>query len=88
MESIIIDTESAWKPEQKLEGKSADQLPLYGMNQYWQVFTPRQLVALTTFSDIIQETREEVKQDALDIGLHNDGITLGSVLKNVAFINM
>ena len=29
------------------------------------LFTPRQLVALTTFSDLVQEARERVKRDAL-----------------------
>ena len=33
------------------------------------LFTPRQLVALTTFSDLVQEARERVKRDALAAGL-------------------
>ena len=36
-------------------------------------FTPRQLVALTTFSDLVQEARERVKRDALAAGLPDDG---------------
>ena len=31
--------------------------PLYGLTTYGDLFTPRQLVALTTFSDLVQETR-------------------------------
>ena len=54
-----------WKPEFKLIGKSADQLPLYGMKEYWQLFTPRQLTALTTFSDLVAEARTKVLNDAL-----------------------
>ncbi len=53
-----------WKPEFKLTGKSADQLPLYGMKEYWQLFTPRQLAALTTFSDLISEVHDLVIKDA------------------------
>ena len=37
------------------------------------LFTPRQLVALTTFSDLVQEARERVKRDALAAGLPDDG---------------
>ena len=47
--------------------------PLYGLKTYGDLFTPRQLVALTTFSDLVQEARERVKRDALAIGLADDG---------------
>jgi len=33
-------------PEEPLVDKSADQLPLYGMTQYGQLFTPRQMLSL------------------------------------------
>ena len=33
--------------------------PNYGMNTFGDLFTSRQLVALTTLSDLIQETREQ-----------------------------
>jgi putative DNA methylase len=33
----------------------------YGLKTYGDLFTPRQLVALTTFSDLVQEARERVK---------------------------
>ncbi|MBM4389355.1 MAG: DUF1156 domain-containing protein, partial [Deltaproteobacteria bacterium] len=47
-----------WKPENELIGKCRDQLPLYGMNTFGDLFTPRQLVALTTFSDLVAEAME------------------------------
>ena len=37
----------------------------YGMTTWSDLFTPRQLVALTTFSDLVQEARERVQRDAL-----------------------
>ena len=40
------------------------------------LFTPRQLVALTTFSDLVQEARERVKRDALAAGMPDDGKAL------------
>lgn len=39
--------------------------PGYGMKRYVDIFTPRQLVALTTFSDLVGEARERVLADAL-----------------------
>ena len=46
--------------------------PLYGLKTYGDLFTPRQLVALTTFSDLVLEARERVKRDAINAGLSDD----------------
>ena len=43
--------------------------PNYGMTQWADLFTNRQLTALTTFSDLITEARERVLADALAGGL-------------------
>lgn len=43
--------------------------PGYGMNQYVDIFTARQLVALTTFSDLMEEARDKVLADARASGL-------------------
>ena len=59
------EAEPEWRPENNLIGKCRDQLPLYGMNNFADLFTPRQLVALTTFSDLVTEAIARVKQDAL-----------------------
>jgi len=64
-EAVVREAKPGWKPENDLVGKCRDQLPLYGMNTFADLFTPRQLVALTTFSDLAQEARERVKQDAV-----------------------
>ncbi len=39
------------------------------MTKHGDLFTDRQLVALTTFSDLVQEARLRVEQDALAAGL-------------------
>ncbi|MER7050730.1 DUF1156 domain-containing protein [Streptomyces sp. NPDC000351] len=41
----------------------------YGMTEFTDLFTNRQLAALTTFSDLVVETRERVLFDALNAGL-------------------
>ncbi|WP_454163373.1 DUF1156 domain-containing protein [Gordonia iterans] len=43
--------------------------PQYGLTEFADLFTPRQLTALTTFSDLVGEARERVEQDALVAGL-------------------
>ncbi len=46
--------------------------PLYGMPNWKDIFTPRQLVALTTFSDLVGEARERIRKDALAAGMAKD----------------
>ena len=41
----------------------------YGLSTWGDLFTPRQLVALTTFSDLVQQARERVQHDAVAAGL-------------------
>lgn len=38
--------------------------PQYGLPDFIDLFTPRQLTALTTFSDLVKEAREQVRRDA------------------------
>jgi putative DNA methylase len=45
---------------------------LYGLTHFDHLFTSRQLVALTTFSDLIDDTRERVRRDAVAAGLSDD----------------
>ena len=46
---------------------------LYGMDEWWKLFTPRQLTALTTFSDLLRETEERILADSAAAGLTDDG---------------
>ena len=41
----------------------------YGMDKHYKLFTDRQLVALTTFSDLVQEARKKVLEHALQAGM-------------------
>ena len=47
--------------------------PSYGLDEWWKLFTPRQLVALTTFSELLDEVAEQARQDASAAGLATDG---------------
>ena len=58
--------------------RDVDRLPMYGMPEWSDVFTVRQLVALTTFSDLVSETREHVLRDALSTGMaEGEGLEAG-----------
>jgi len=73
MEAVARQAKPMWKPETPLYGKCRVNVSLYGFDIYGDLFTPRQLVALTTFSDMVQEARELVKHDAISTGLPDDG---------------
>jgi putative DNA methylase len=46
--------------------------PLYGFRRFADIFTERQLVALTTFSDLVSEARELVCRDSVATGMSDD----------------
>lgn len=61
-------------PEWRPAGRNPEKLTggtvfVYGLDEWWKLFTPRQLVALTTFSDVLAEVRERVKQDGVEAGM-------------------
>lgn len=59
-----------WRPENELPHNPRDfKTPNYGMNTFADLFTPRQLVALGTFSDLVGEARERTLKDAFASGL-------------------
>lgn len=73
-EAIARDAEPEWKPEVAMpENPRWFSPPLYGLKTYGDLFTPRQLVALTTFSGLVQEAIEKCRRDALTAGLADDG---------------
>ena len=51
-------------PDGVLHGKVAVNVPLYGMKNFSDLFTPRQLTALVTFSDLVSEAIKQVENDA------------------------
>jgi len=66
-----------WKPDLPLPDNPRDfKTPNYGLTTYGDLFTPRQLVALTTFSDLVGEAMAQARRDALDAGLPDDATPL------------
>lgn len=76
-ENIATGAVSSWSPETLMpENPRWFSPPMYGMKTYGELFTPRQLVALTTFSDLVQEAREKAIADAKAAGWKDDGTGL------------
>jgi putative DNA methylase len=72
-ENIARRAEPAWKPSGEVPPKlTGGTCVPYGMKEWGDLFTKRQLVALTTFSELIMETRDRVLRDAVASGLSDD----------------
>ena len=54
----------------------------YGFFTWADLFTKRQLVALTTISDLIRKVSEKIKRDAIDAGLPDDDVSFQSGGRN------
>ena len=66
-----------WRPEgdvpPRLTGGTC--VP-YGLDKWWKLFTDRQLVALTTLAELVDEARDRVQADAVRAGLPGGDIPL------------
>jgi putative DNA methylase len=68
MEEAARGAHPIWAPEQQMpKNPRWFSPPDYGMPRFGDLFTPRQLVALTTFSDLVLEAREKVLADARQV---------------------
>ncbi|MEK7721381.1 MAG: hypothetical protein AAB359_03220, partial [Elusimicrobiota bacterium] len=68
-EEITRQAVPTWKPEGEVPSRlTGGTCYGYGLTTWASLFTPRQLVALTTLSDLVQEVREKVLLDAGSAG--------------------
>lgn len=76
-EQIAADARPEWRPETPLPDDPRNFWTLnYGLSKFGDLFTPRQLVALTTFSDLVQEAIARCRKDAQAAGMAEDGLGL------------
>lgn len=74
MEATARSAEPTFKPDTPSRGTWASnaQGRIYGFKTFGDYFTPRQLVALTTFSDLVTEVGGKIREDALAAGMGDD----------------
>jgi len=72
-EAIAQEAQPTWKPTIEFAKNSRHMTPwAYGLTSFGTLFTPRQLVALTTFSDLVQEVMDRCHKDSLIAGMTDD----------------
>lgn len=71
LESVGLTAEPSWKPNCEIPQKHRNfQPPVYGVNNFGDLFTNRQLVALVTLSDLVRSVRERIQADATAAWTH------------------
>lgn len=76
-EALADEITPTWKPDILINHNPRDiRTQLYGLTKYSDLFTSRQLVALTTFSDLVQESIVKCRLDAIAQGMTDDGKSL------------
>ncbi len=74
MEAAASHATPEWKPDVEFFQQALGfRIGNYGMTKWSDLFTARQIVALSTFSDLVHEARNRVKVDALAAGVSDDG---------------
>jgi putative DNA methylase len=76
-ECIANQAQPTWKPDVEFFQQAFGfRVGNYGMTRWCDLFTNRQLLALSTFSDLVHVARDRVKVDALTAGRVDDGVAL------------
>jgi putative DNA methylase len=74
MEDIALKAHPTWKPSGEVPARlTGGTCVPYGLKEWGDLFTARQLVALTTFSDLVTEVREKILRDAISVNATDDG---------------
>lgn len=75
--AAALSAEAEWRPNQLINHNPRDiRTQLYGLTSYGDLFTNRQLLALTTFTSLVEEARQKIVLDAKSSGITNDGVSL------------
>ena len=76
-EAITRDALPEWKPEVSINHwPGRTNVVEYGLTTFGDLFTPRQLVALNTFSDLVTEARDRIRLDSVAAGFPDDDQSL------------
>lgn len=78
-EELARSIKPDWSPDTEINHNPRDiRTQLYGLTEYRDLFTPRQLLTLTAFCDLVADAKSKILSDAVDAGMHDDGRGLNS----------
>lgn len=74
MENIARKAISNWKPSGQVPPRlTGGTCVPYGLKEWGDLFSTRQLLALTTLTELVQEVKKKVRDDAVETGMPDDG---------------
>ncbi len=74
---IAASANPSWRPDVEFFPDALGfRIGNYGFKSWADFFTPRQLVSITTFSDLVAEVRDKVLRDAMAAGWSDEGLSL------------
>lgn len=77
MEKLAFSARPSWTPNTSLPAKALGfRVQEYGMTKHSDLFTSRQLMLLSTLSDLVAEVHPIIAQAARDAGLADDSLSL------------
>src|SRR5699024_4228184 len=72
-ESADVAARPTWQPDIEFFQQALGfRIGNYGMTKWSDLFTPRQLVALSTLTDLMTAVREKVREQAVESGMLGD----------------
>ena len=77
-EEVTLSARPKWKPDQAMNRDTTNLVSGrgYGFFSWADLYTQRQLVSLTTFSDLVAEAQRRIRVDAVAAGVPDDGVNL------------
>jgi len=76
-EEIVGAIQPSWAPDIEFFQQALGfRVGNYGMKKWSDLFTPRQLVTLSIFSDLVGEAIHRCREDAIECGMHDDVVRL------------
>lgn len=76
--AIAFSAKPQWKPEEEMNQQTSNLVSGrgYGITHWYEIYTKRQLVALTTFTDLVKEVRENILADAIAAEISDNNLPL------------
>ncbi|OAN40577.1 hypothetical protein A6A03_04525 [Chloroflexus islandicus] len=85
-QTVVTNLQPSWRPDIEMVRNPRHMTPpLYGMRTFDRLFSPRQLLAMTTFSDLIREVRGQILADATLSGDRDSEAYMRTVTTYLAF---
>jgi putative DNA methylase len=72
-EKVASSVPSTWKPSGEVPARlTGGTCVPYGLKEWGDLFTSRQLMALSTFGDVVEAARQKIREDAIAAGRVDD----------------